>query len=473
MLALTLVLWTLSAIVLVFYFGVSTVPDAWLANGLLLMLAGCCVLPWWVAQRSSRDQAEVIVFFGLWSGLTFAFKAFVVLWQPFSLALGIPFLYRKSLYDAVSWALFIALLGIAGVLIGYYMPLGERIAARLPVLTAKWQNRNAGPAVLLLIVGLFAIVRKSIGLPLPFPQPLARSMDFVLGVCPVFVAISLFLLWGLAFQHQQRYHWVLVYFCLILTVGAFYITLWRAGKAGLVEICLAIGLAWHYSRSPIRAKNLLPFLVTLVFLIFPLVSMYRGSDISNPVERANAALSGLFSLSWDDYWRISFVSFLDRLDSFNVLSAITESYPRILPFLNGQGILQELTAGFLPAFLSPSKPIADWAVQMNVFLGGGGSSASAVTQIGDLYRNFGAWGVFPGMVLIGITLRSLYEWCMRMVRSGNHLGYVLYLGALMVLISGEGTMAAFFLVLPRTLLVLLAACVFLSLSRQSSAQRRV
>ncbi|MBI4454635.1 MAG: hypothetical protein HY644_01915 [Acidobacteria bacterium] len=476
-LALTLALLVSSAILLVFYFEDVIVPEARLANGLVMVLGGCCVLPWWMAKRRSTGWTELIVLFSAWYGLTYAVKAFVVLWRPFSLDLGIPFLYRYNPYDSVSVAVAVSLVGLLGTLAGYYMPIGKWIAGRSPILRMKWQCRNYWLIFVFLIAGLGSLAGIYVTdvLLASLPASLTLSMDFILRVCLIFVAISVFFSWKLAFQCERRRDRTFLYVVsLLLTAMAFSFALLQPGKAAFLQIILAVGLARYYSRLAIRISHALSAVVIMAFLVFPLVAALRATGGSDAIERASGALSRLLSLSWEEYWTASFVQFAQRMDSFNSLSAITEVYPRIQPFLNGQGILRQFADGFLPRFVWTSKPITDESAQMNMFVGGDGSSASAVTLVGDLYRNFGVWGVFSGMMFIGVTLRWVYQWCMRMISAGNDIGYVLYLGMLTVLISGENTFAGFYLVLPRMLLILLGASLLLVLlfqSSQSSGQR--
>jgi hypothetical protein len=462
----------LAAIVAIFYFVLAS--EAWLANGLLLVLTGCCILPLWMAQRRSRDRAEVIVFFALWFGLTFGFRAFLLLWQPFSTPdlsrFGIPEEhFRGDFYEAMNRALSIALVGLVAVLVGYYMRVGKRIAASWPVLKMKWQSKDyTGRALILFAVGLLAIWGPRIVSSSVLPEHLMFSVTFVFSMMQVLVPVSLFFVWSLLFERKRLDHWML--FGLVLTVFAIYASL--SSKGQLTEIVIAIGLAWHYFRAPIRLTGFVLAFLIIVFVIVPLVTLYRagvsGLDVSG-LDRAIAALSGLASLDWNEFWTLSGLAFAHRMDSFNTLLALTQAFPRDLRFLNGQGILKELMEGFVPRFLWPSKPIAEYGAEMSVFVGGigGAGSVTGVTQIGDLYRNFGVWGVIPGMILIGIALRSMYEWYMRMVRSDNKVGYLLYLGTLNILISGEGTFASLFTVLPRALLVLLVVSVLLRLPLRS------
>jgi hypothetical protein len=100
---------------------------------------------------------------------------------------------------------------------------------------------------------------------------------------------------------------------------------------------------------------------------------------------------------------------LDGLTSLGIIVANLGALTRDEKALGiDHNIARDLVNSLVPRFLWPEKPIVGISEQVGWLYYGTEQTSPAMTYMGDLYRKVGWGGVFPGMLLIELVLRTLY-----------------------------------------------------------------
>ncbi len=125
-------------------------------------------------------------------------------------------------------------------------------------------------------------------------------------------------------------------------------------------------------------------------------------------------------------------------------------------------IPRELFWSLIPRFLYRDKPVVgDIANKYAInYIGSGPYQFSAMTAMGDLYRNFGLFGVAMGMVIIGILMRIMYAW-LKPMGGPVAAAALLYVIWLLFHLGLESNYSALIVNLPRTGAVMMVVLLFL------------
>ena len=324
-------------------------------------------------------------------------------------------------------ALKMAIVGSLGLSAGYLVPIGRRVAARLPRLrlldTSVATSRPA--ALLLLFVG-------SMGTIGAFRSGLFGyqfNVDIpLLGATLVFLSQLMLVGEGVVWFSffRQRRGWRLL---AVVSLGLMLIGASASGSRGALLWALTLVLACYlYAQERLRFRRLWKWVAILVVGLWVGVvfgTSFRWlkieelgrSEAMNAEEVAAIArksasemgakpLSKTVKFGWD-----RLVERLDGLTSLGVIVANAGALARDEKALGiDHNIRRDFVNSLVPRFLWPEKPTVGIAEQIGGLYYGTEHTSPAVTYMGDLYRNFGWAGVFPGMFLIGLVLRTLYAW---------------------------------------------------------------
>jgi O-antigen/teichoic acid export membrane protein len=108
-----------------------------------------------------------------------------------------------------------------------------------------------------------------------------------------------------------------------------------------------------------------------------------------------------------------------ELVEFDHLVAVVQLVPGTLPWLDGRS-LRDVPAAFLPRALWPSKPLPlDFEISQ-VLYGPGTVTGTPFMLSGELYWNFGPWGVLA-MFLLGLSWGALWRLLVRRLTSTTAL----------------------------------------------------
>ena len=106
-------------------------------------------------------------------------------------------------------------------------------------------------------------------------------------------------------------------------------------------------------------------------------------------------------------------AFLDRLQYTYHFAKAIERVPAIIPYQNGQNLLEVLEFTTTPRFLNPDKPILDNSVKASKFtgiqyLGAKKGVSFSLGYFAELYVDFGFLGMMIPLFFIGIFYGKLY-----------------------------------------------------------------
>ena len=107
-----------------------------------------------------------------------------------------------------------------------------------------------------------------------------------------------------------------------------------------------------------------------------------------------------------------FSSLAERLDTVSVLAVVVSNYEDLKPYEEGYGldnnIWKDTATFFIPRAVWADKPVASEPRLYSELYFDYGENSFPITPMGDLLRNYGFWGVFLGMALLGFVLRLIY-----------------------------------------------------------------
>ncbi len=150
----------------------------------------------------------------------------------------------------------------------------------------------------------------------------------------------------------------------------------------------------------------------------------------------------------------AFLARVNTLTQVAVLVSKRDAVLEILPHSLKSGILIGIATALVPRALWPDKPVIGDVMSHAKTFFGVANNAFAITPVGDLYLNFGAAGIVPGMIVLGIFISTLYAWLA--ARSGISPGWTAVYVLMLQQISMESFYSQFFPSLLRTAAVAVA-----------------
>ncbi len=388
-----------------------------------------------------------------------------------ALLLGDPALARIA-------AMKFAILGSIGLTLGYFLPVGRLLGRLLPTFkaldypTTKLQIS----AVILLLLGLIAQVGA-------FRSGLfgyqSNQEIAIFGAAFAFFSqcmlVSHGVIWYSYFK-EKRGWWLPS----MLSIAVIILTALVSGsRAALILPLLIVVAGYQYAQDNFKPAKLwkwalLAVLALWIGIVFgtyfrsiktELLGRTTSMSFSDVLLIANLTrltiqkqpLLDLISFGWD--W------LPHRLDGITQLGVILNFADQFKAAERAIGIdnniIKDMLNAFIPRFVWTSKPIVGGTEQIGNLYFNVSNYSPAVTYMGDLYRNFGVWGIAPGMLIIGVTLRVLYVWLVeKQSRSPLRISLFLVLAGV---VNYEGMYSTYFPSLIRTFVVALTAIAIVTM----------
>ena len=312
----------------------------------------------------------------------------------------------------VAHAQMVALVGLAMLLLGFYLPFGRLAVSVFPRPTREWPP-HAVLFVALATVGLgwLVYIVGQLGL-IP-----ARAGSGAVGTIASgsYFGVSLLTLAWL--RHRRREALLLLAIVIPLSMLFNFFT---GSKRLFLTPPFVFALAYIVYERRIRMSWVAAAFATLIVL-YPVSEFYRsviqtdnvrsiGSFVRNP-SRALEALGGFGeSVDVGSYVSAGLQATGRRLDALGVLTAIVKDTPERVPYQGGWTI-GYIALSYVPRIIWPNKPgttIGEWVSQTY------GSPFDLHTDvgptwIGELFFNWGYTGVVLGMFVMGLFCRMLQE----------------------------------------------------------------
>lgn len=357
---------------------------------------------------------------------------------------------RPDFTGTMNLGLIYTLIGLIFLLTGYYSGLGEKLSDRLNLHPGGLPKARGYMAV----IGLFALggvcrlYVYSTGYYTRFlagqreaPEGYLMAIDYV-----GFASYYAFIL-GVALACQPKAsRWFKLFVWTTLVPANLFMALLGGAKMEVIWLLIGVLLACHYFVKPIPVKTLLVGVPLIILILFPLVNTYRGISGMNleltPLQVLPLISDELTQYASEDFIEKVFGEFMGRLPGIDALSLVIQFTPEVLPFQYGATMIIAPLIAFVPSFLWPGKydfinSVANGVEFGEVYFGiRGNTSGVAITQLGELYMNFGGLGIPVGMFLIGVISRSAYHWFI--LHGKTPLGLMVYLFIYVHLIFIEG-----------------------------------
>lgn len=369
---------------------------------LIILLSIGPVLGQWLSGRLLTMRTGVAVLFAIIFGVAPLYFMF-----DETIMYGLLDSWTWSPYAVLGRTLAYAGLGIAGFHLGYRLQVANRLAGILPRFAGPW-NRRRTLRVFSFTVVTFALSVVSIWVIAGGWASLANSMGrarafisghgyAVQGMTLMLVGILVMWAYGLS---RKRLAWITVIpIVLYSAVSALLgsrsniIVLW----ATLYLMYLLTGQGTNWARK---------FLLSLAMGVAALLVLVAVRDVRmlGPTldQAGQVALASLPSSIADLVFAV--VREFREAEIFAVLVAIT---PEVIPFLYGRSYVEVLFQP-IPRVLWASKPVPAGFMVGQVLRGVNVGTPSTV--MGELYLNFGVFGIVPGMLLFGLLCAMVDHW---------------------------------------------------------------
>ena len=437
-------------------------------NWVTLALIGVNIMIWdlpiWLQLRRGQVDFFHPLFF---AAVYFALPMIVV--KGVFLAIGGDSYWLTLINDApffVNLALIYTAVGWLAVLFGFYLPLSGRISRRLPLpsLIAGERRMVLLPVLVAFVFGVgFNLILLREGAFGSALSEFSGDLSLVSVMRPLsgWMSMAFFLLVFGAVRYHGKREW------LVATIGAgvilFGSTFLAGSRSALFGVTISFAMAGFYSRYPhVDWRKFVPLLafvgLTLLFgvLVFTQFRNLRSNmfgtasvSVKDTLSLTGTALQQSASQSLDQQLSFVSASLIERFVALDMLSVTLARAESLKSAEQAAGIdnniIKELIVGFIPRTLWADKPLVGefglWFTRIYLDVPGSISS-NGPTMLGDLYRNFGFWGVPIGMFLVGVYLRILYG---SLIQRGIHSPLApLFYVSLYGVFNWEGTFTPFF-----------------------------
>jgi hypothetical protein len=316
-------------------------------------------------------------------------------------------------------------IGFAGLSLGYFLPLGRKIAERTEGYLPKmdWRPEQVWAAgVVLLIIGVgFNILGFLQGL-LGYQRNIDVDVfDGLLSFLLNILTAGTVLLWLAIFSTKQKTG----AFYLILAVLILFFPIRMAvlgSRSSLLIGLLPVIFTFYHSGRRIKWQHTAIFgTLAVIAMLVGIVYGTQFRNIRGSEERVEAGdyfgqvLATIEHLGDSDPGTIvadGAHALASRVENFSSLAVVVANYEQLAPYEASYGlqdnIVNDLYSSFIPRFVWPDKPsTSDPRAYSDLYFNFGDNSF-AITPFGDLLRNFGPIGILIGMLILGIYLRFLY-----------------------------------------------------------------
>jgi hypothetical protein len=270
---------------------------------------------------------------------------------------------------------------------------------------------------------------------------------------------------------QLKGQTLLIPMILGLLILEFLFVVTRASRQNIVLLLLILLMTRHYFKRRIPASRLIFSALLFAVFLFPLTEQWRKVYWkSAQPETPGAATSYLIAFqrlreaeTAGEYLQTAVTVFSNRLHGMDSLMVCLYKTPAVIPFYRGETLRNTLIGAFIPRFLWLEKPIvifSDIFAKPYWGLPPGVKTAIAVSQIGELYINYGLTGILAGMFLLGALYRLLYAYLV--LQWPRSLAVFIYIFVFFNLIIIDREFAIAYGALLKQLLLLIVVCAFVS-----------
>ena len=324
------------------------------------------------------------------------------------------------------FTMIIVMLGFSGLTAGYFLPLGKIAGDKIKNVLPKWdwntENLFTSGFVLLVIGSVNTVIGYVSGVLGYQKLEEVGIFDGILFLMTLMWMEASFLLWLVLFR-RNKFDYKAVLTGSVLVITAFSKALYAGNRGGLLTIFIMIMLAFLLSGRKVTPKQTAIGISTLVLCL--IVGMVYGTTFRNiketetqiGMEQYTEHIFATFDviISGENFNTLQqgFSNLAERLDAVSSLAVVTSNYEQLARYEEGYGldnnIWKDTATFFIPRVIWNDKPLASEPRKYSELYFNYGNNSFTITPMGDLLRNFGVYGVFLGMMLLGVFLRFLYN----------------------------------------------------------------
>lgn len=359
---------------------------------------------------------------------TYFFPAFVVGGLSLSLGLSDPYYisYIQDIETTLPFTILMIILGFTGLALGYYLPFGKNLGAKVGTYLPDGASKELRPymisGIVLVVIGMVASGNAAVAGVIGYQKADSIGIfDGIIYLSTLFLAQGSFILWFCIFRKEQRgaREWAIVGLLLSIIVAN---ALIAGNRGSLLSSTIAVILAYLLSGKRLTVK-LAAIVVAVFFTAITLGMIYgttfretKGSeqkvDIGTYVDSIGKTIDQIGTRDNIATLEYGLMNLAQRLDTVSSLAVVVSSYEQLAPYEEGYGldnnIWKDMSSFFIPRVFWADKPVASDPRRYSELYFNFGENSFAITPIGDLIRNYGVWGVFLGMLLLGMILRTIY-----------------------------------------------------------------
>ena len=389
-----------------------------LANVFASLSLLIAMYPMWRFLRDSTQEEQLPFFavIALIYGVYFAFSMFTTFPSmaplgfndPITMGVTRPYLVEASMLSC---------LGIAVMVVSYYLwPASIRIE-EIPPFSARWSEHKARfAAVVLGFIGLGATATHVVGTGSNALSALAHTADF-------FTLIAIGILFYLQLKGRLAVGYIIILWGVFVPLDVLiYISTGSTSPVGRL-----IGLLLILSFTKNRSMPWRPLIVALIIMV-PLMAFkhdYRSEyGFFDSRDLRIASVSGAINRGWDFLgvvgesltkgnlatYEDSVAVAVNRVDQLYMLGYVMQRTPRSIPYLGGE-TYSDLLWKFVPRSLYPDKPNPQWGQEFghryDILQPTDSATSINISQMTEMYLNFGIPGLVVGMFLVAQIYRFL------------------------------------------------------------------
>lgn len=327
---------------------------------------------------------------------------------------------------SLPYTMVILMIGHAGLVLGYFFPLSYRFGRYLSKFMPKGNTDPSAaflPGFLLLGLGM---INSIVGLVIGFIGyqlvEEANSYDGLLYLTTLFWMQATFFLFYAVFK-LGKIDAKSISVTIVVGITAIIRALMAGNRAGLITMAMPIVMAYVLSGRTFKMKQVVIcgcLAVTCLVIGMVYGTTFRevkGTEGNIDLSHyANNIGKTFDQVGQNDNWEIlefGLKSLAERIDSVTPLAVVVSTYEQMGPYEEGYGLDNNIwkdTVSFLiPRIIWNNKPLASEPRKYASLYFDYPDNSFIITPYGDLLRNFGIWGVFGGMFILGALLRIIYR----------------------------------------------------------------
>lgn len=308
-----------------------------------------------------------------------------------------------------------ALVSLLIVYTAYLLPFGTTIGRALPQPRQDWSHEGT-----LLVAWGIIPVGWAIYLGSQLGIVPGRAGSGALGVVAMGIFYGIALLAFAYIRYRSRTAFLAMTVLIPLTMAFNFFT---GSKTKTLLALAMVAFAYVVVNRRIRIRYVAAAVLGIA-LLYPTAAFYRDvvlventktavDILRNPVRAIDDVSAFIATHSVKEYLVNGFKATGNRTSALNMTTLIIRDTPDRVPFQGGWTIGYAFVA-YIPRIIWPGKPaigIGQWVTDNYVTTGPGIiRSSTGPSWIGELYLNFGYWGIIVGMFIVGTYFRVLHEW---------------------------------------------------------------